>query len=273
MGAHWMNKRTIAGAIVARARGWRESAFTATSDGAALDPARATTCSRRCPRMPAWFSLSTSTRCRQSPFLAELYKWAPQTKADADYAQFLKSTGFNYETDLNRVSIAVLKRGKKQLLFAIAEGRFDRKKISAYALQTGTRENRGGAEIFSVPLAAGTRRITFTFLRNDRIALTNDANLESLLSRTPADADTQAWRERFRRLAGSPVFAVVRQDAGAGAALRRASARRIAVAPALGSYSTSSNGSPWRENPTLTVCASCSRAKARRTRPRASCPT
>jgi len=156
---------------------------------------------------------------KQSPFLAELYKWAPQTKADADYAQFLKSTGFNYETDLNCASIAVLNRGTETTLFAIAEGRFDRKKISAYALQTGTRENRSGAEIFSVPLAASTRRITFTFLRNNRIALTNGANLESLLSRTQADPDTQAWRERFRRLAGSPIFAVARQDAAVGAAM------------------------------------------------------
>lgn len=156
---------------------------------------------------------------RQTPFLAELYKWAPQTKADADYAQFLQSTGFNYESDLNRVSIAVLNRGPETTLFAVAGGRFDRKKISVYALQTGTHENQGGREIFSVPLSGSTHRITFTFLRNDRIALTNGANLESFLSRPQADSDTPAWRERFRRLAGSPMFAVVRQDAAVGAAL------------------------------------------------------
>ncbi len=156
---------------------------------------------------------------RQSPFLAELYKWAPQPKADPDYTQFLQSTGFNYESDLSRVSIAVLKHGQDTALFAVADGRFDRKKIAAYASQTGTREARGGKEIFSVPLSGSTRRITFTFLRSDRIALTNDASLESRLSQSRADSDAQAWRERFRRLAGSPVFAVVRQDAGAGAAL------------------------------------------------------
>src|SRR5580692_11187499 len=60
---------------------------------------------------------------RQSPFLAELYKWAPQPKADPEYAQFLESTGFNYETDLSRVSIAVLKRGQETALFAVADGR------------------------------------------------------------------------------------------------------------------------------------------------------
>jgi len=156
---------------------------------------------------------------RQSPFLTELYKWAPQAKADADYAQFLQSTGFNYETDLHRVGIAFLKHDETTTLLAVAEGRFDRKKISAYASQTGTRENHGGMEIFSVPLSGSTRRITFTFLRNDRIALTNGTSLEANLSLRPVDSDAQSWRERFRRLAGSPVFAVMRQDAGAGAAL------------------------------------------------------
>lgn len=156
---------------------------------------------------------------RQSPFLVELYKWAPQPKADPDYAQFLQSTGFNYETDLSRVSIAVMKHGQETSLFAVADGKFDRKKISAYASQTGTRESRGGKEIFSVPANGSARRITFTFLRNNRIALTNDASLEAALSAPHGDSDAQAWRERFRRLAGSPVFAVVRQDAAAGAAL------------------------------------------------------
>jgi hypothetical protein len=156
---------------------------------------------------------------RQSPFLAELYKWAPQPKADADYAQFLQSTGFNYESDLDRVSIALLKHGQESTLFAVAEGRFDRKKIAAYASQTGTRVTRAGREIFSVPVSGSARRITFTFLRNDRIALTNEASLESMLSQPHADSDAQAWGERFRRLAGSPVVVVVRQNAGAGAAL------------------------------------------------------
>jgi hypothetical protein len=155
---------------------------------------------------------------RQSPFLAELYKWAPQAKTDADYTQFLQSTGFNYESDLNRLSVALFNHGQDSTVYAVADGRFDRKKISAYASQTGTRENRNGREIFSVPLNGSTRQITLMFLRNDRIALTNGSSLESPVSPPHTDSDAQAWRERFRRLAGSPVFAVIRQDAAAGAA-------------------------------------------------------
>ena len=156
---------------------------------------------------------------RQSPFLAELYKWAPQSKADADYAQFLQSTGFNYETDLHRVCIALLNHGQNTTLYAVAEGRFDQQKISGYASQSGTRESRNGREIFSIPLIGSARRVTFTFLREDRIALTNGPALELSASPThgDSDADAQAWRERFRRLAGSPLFAVIRQDPASAA--------------------------------------------------------
>ncbi|MGB9461402.1 MAG: hypothetical protein WA829_06050 [Candidatus Acidiferrum sp.] len=218
MSANWMKKERLAGAIAAVAligaclfygyERWGGSGDNSRNDMLAQMPADASAV--------LFVDLDA---LRQSPFLAELYKWAPQTQADADYQQFLQATGFNYERDLRRVSIAVLHRGPETTAFAVADGRFDRKKISAYALQTGTSESRGGREIFSVPLSASTRRITFTFLRNDRIALTNGAALASFLSRPQADPDTQAWRERFHRLAGSPLFAVVRQDAAFGAAL------------------------------------------------------
>jgi hypothetical protein len=217
LGANPMNRRmiaaTIAGVIAAGAitlygyHRWGSSGSSQRNDLLSQMPANASAV--------LFIDLDA---LRQSPFLAELYKWAPQPKTDADYSQFLQSTGFNYERDLDRTSIALLKHGQESTLLIVAEGRFDRKKIAAYASQTGTHETRGGKEIFSVPVA-GTRRITFTFLRGDRIALTNDVSLQSLLSQPHADSDTEAWRERFRRLAGSPVFAVVRQDAGTGAAL------------------------------------------------------
>ncbi|HXJ07686.1 MAG TPA: hypothetical protein VNH65_21500 [Candidatus Acidoferrum sp.] len=221
-----MNKRRLAGTIVAVVvvsmalvfgyQRWTSSSYDPRNDLLAQMPAESSAV--------LYIDLDG---LRQSPFLAEIYKWAPQAKADADYVQFLQSTGFNYETDLHRVSIAFLKRAEATTLFVVAEGQFDRKKISAYASQMGTRENHKGREIFSVQPGGGTRRITFTFLRNDRIALTNGANLEASLSRPAADSDAQAWRERFHRLAGSPVFAVVRQDAGAGEALSRQAPRGL----------------------------------------------
>ena len=156
---------------------------------------------------------------RQSTFLAALYKWAPQPASDPDYSRFVQSTGFDYERDLNRFGLAMRKRGQDSTLFALADGHFDRKKISAYAAQAGTRENHNGREIFSISQTGTSRRLSFTFLRDNRIALTDGPELESFLSGPHRDADTQAWQERFRRLAGSPIFAVIQQDAAAGSAL------------------------------------------------------
>lgn len=156
---------------------------------------------------------------RQSPFAAELYAWAPHPPVDSDYAQFLRDTGFDYERDLDRVAIATLKRAQDTTLFVVADGRFDQNKIGAYASQSGTHENRGGRQIFSVSVAGGPRKISFTFVRKNRIALTNDTDLIALLSPPAKGGDAKEWRERFTRLAGSPVFAVIRQDASAGSAL------------------------------------------------------
>ncbi len=166
---------------------------------------------------------------RQSPFAAEFFAWAPRPQIDADYAQFLRDTGFDYERDLDRVAIAAIKHGQDTVLFAVADGRFDRKKITAYASQTGARENRGNREIFTVPVTsappnsaavpASPRKISFTFLRKNRMAFTDSADLAALLSQPQTGQDAKEWRERFERLAGSPVFAVIRQDAAPGSAL------------------------------------------------------
>src|ERR1700682_724776 len=102
---------------------------------------------------------------RQAPFVAKLYAWAPKPQADADYAQFVKETGFDYERDLDRMAIAVEKRGQDSTLFAILDGKFDRQKISAYALKDGSTVKTGGREIFSVPVGGNAKKISLTVLR------------------------------------------------------------------------------------------------------------
>lgn len=157
------------------------------------------------------------TQLRSAPFLAQVYAWAPQPEPDEDYTKFLNETGFDYQRDLNRLAMAFQKTGQDSTFFAVAEGRFDRQKISALALKSGTVERRGGREIFEVP-GSGARKITFVFLGKDRIALTDRPNLGQLLSAKKRD-DLAEWRTRFERLAGSPIFAVIRQEAAAGEAL------------------------------------------------------
>src|SRR6202011_345851 len=86
------------------------------------------------------------TELRPTQFAALLFKWAPRPAADAEYAQFVRDTGFDYERDLDRAALAVIKRGSDTTFFAVADGRFDRKKITAHALQSGTHEVRGSRE-------------------------------------------------------------------------------------------------------------------------------
>lgn len=156
---------------------------------------------------------------RHASFISNLYAWAPKPQADPDYAQFLKETGFDYERDLDRIAIAVSKHGPGTILFAIADGKFDRQKISAYAMKAGSLVKTPGHEIFSVPLTGSPKKISFMFLSDGRIALTDDSNLADFPSVKNRNEDSAEWRSRFERLAGSPVFAVIRQDAAAGAAL------------------------------------------------------
>src|SRR6267378_6930666 len=118
---------------------------------------------------------------RQAPFVAQLYAWAPKPQADADYAQFVKETAFDYERDLDRIAMAVENRGQDSTLFAIVDGKFDRQGISGFALKDGTAVKTGGREIFSMPSSGTSKKISFAFLRDDRIALTNDSNLAVFL--------------------------------------------------------------------------------------------
>src|SRR5712672_4160511 len=101
------------------------------------------------------------TEFRRAPFTAEFYSWIPKGQVDAEYAQFLRDSGFDYERDLDRVAISFIKAEKDSKLLAVAEGRFDRNKVEAYAARSGVRENRSGREIFSVPLSDPGHKISF----------------------------------------------------------------------------------------------------------------
>ena len=156
---------------------------------------------------------------RAAPFIRQLYAWAPEPGPDEDYARFLKETNFHYERDLDRLAIAFEKAGPDSTFFAIAEGRFDHQKISALAAPSGTVEKRKGSEIFAIAESGGEKRIYLKFLGNDRIALTDRGDPSQTLGARKTTDDAAEWRARFERVRGSPLFAVIRQDARPGTAL------------------------------------------------------
>lgn len=155
---------------------------------------------------------------RQTPFLQELYEWAPHPAQDADYQQFLRDTGFNYETDLDRIAIALEDENGIRRFLAVADGRFNEKKIQSYALHTGKKEDRNGRTIYIVPSSAENQELAFAFLSETRIAVTDLPNLAEQLE-PPKDPSHKEWQTRFERLAGSPIFALMRRDAAAEQAI------------------------------------------------------
>jgi len=218
MGAEAMNKRTQVGlAAVALVLG--AAAFFGYRRWSALPGSERQEALALLPTDASAVLFADFAELRRAPFVTELHAWAPKPQAEADYAEFVKATGFDYERDLGRVAIAIEKHGQDSTLFAILDGKFDRQKISAYALKDGSAVKAGGREIFSVPVSGTAKKIMFTFLRNDQIALANDSNLAVFLGAKKRPEDLAEWRARFERLAGSPLFAVIRQDAALGAAL------------------------------------------------------
>jgi hypothetical protein len=156
---------------------------------------------------------------RSSPFLQQILSWAPQAAPDSDYAQFLQATGFDYERDLDRVAFAFQRQSQIPLMFAIAEGHFDRHKIETYASRFSTLKTADGRTLFAVPIDGSQRKVYFMFLRDDRIALANDS---SCFFQHPPSGSPQNWREHFSRVAGTPMFAVFQQDFAPESALNLA---------------------------------------------------
>jgi hypothetical protein len=164
---------------------------------------------------------------RQSPFAQKLFAWAPKPQSDPDYARFIQETGFDYERDLDRVAYAAAKRGSQSTWFAVADGTFDRKKLTAYLVKVATVQTRNGHDVYAFAPSGETSssgapggaaaspapQLFLSFIADGHVAATNDPDLGALLAQKNPSGDFAAWQTHFTRLAGSPVFIVVRQDA------------------------------------------------------------
>jgi hypothetical protein len=151
---------------------------------------------------------------RASPFLKTLYAWVPDRAEDADYAQFAAETGFRYERDLAQVFLAVSNHGPQSSRLVLAQGKFDRQKIEAYLMRNATPSDRGARKVFRLAVKPDGQEkpASLAFLSNERIALWDSENLPQVLASADRQSGRAEWQLRFDRLAGSPLFAVLRQD-------------------------------------------------------------
>lgn len=154
---------------------------------------------------------------RKSAFLPLLMSWIPRAAVEEEYAQFVKETGFDYERDLDRAALALTGRGANATSFAIAEGRFDRKKFEQYAREFGQSIDVKGMRVFTLRQKSSARPSYFTFLRDDRIAWTNDSEYSALFLHTRTFNGKIEWQEHFSRVSGSAAFGVMREDGGTAA--------------------------------------------------------
>src|SRR5258708_17655662 len=149
---------------------------------------------------------------RESSFLAKLYEWAPHPAEDSEYAQFVRETGFSYERDLHRVVVAISKPAADTNFVEIADGKFDRKKIEAVLFHNGAPSQHGKWKIFRLNATANDKPLSVAFLSDSRIALSNSEDLAGGAAAASSEPGYGEWNARFERLAGTPVFAVIRQD-------------------------------------------------------------
>ena len=147
---------------------------------------------------------------RASAFLSQILSWAPRPQTEEEYGKFVQATGFDYERDLDRVGISFSGSAQSPKTMAVAEGRFDRKKIEAYSAHFGTLQTANGKTIYAVSLSNPPRTAYFTFLKDDRVAICNDASC--FFQASGKSTNSEEWREHFLRMAGTPLFAVMRQD-------------------------------------------------------------
>lgn len=136
-----------------------------------------------------------------------------------EYSQFVRDTGFDYTRDLDQAAIdfwpndlspAANRAGDNPAL-AIADGRFDQRKIVAYAMRTGGRAERAGGDTrYIVP---GYPTVAFQFLSATRIALASGKDAANLLNISVNPSNSPAMQAaRVKRVAGAPIFGVAQTD-------------------------------------------------------------
>ena len=167
----------------------------------------------------AYIDVAELRKLRGTPLAAILGLTGSGPQSDSDYREFVRNTGFDYARDLDRLAVAIwpasLERtapgeilGDNKVL-AIADGRFDERRIKAYALKSrGIVKKRGTEEVYEVP---GKPPVSFEFLSPSRIAIASGKDLKYMATPHLAGRDPVV-QAGIGRIASAPLFAVARTD-------------------------------------------------------------
>ena len=147
---------------------------------------------------------------RVAPIGRELSGLAPTSAQDPEYTAFVRSTGFDYSRDLDRVALALWPKNSPTTVVAIAQGKFDEAKIERYALRNSGRiVGHGQWKIYEVPEANPPRTVRFVFLSSTEIVLADGPEIFAMLDAVHERLDSQ-MSQRIAKVAGAPIYAVAR---------------------------------------------------------------
>lgn len=150
---------------------------------------------------------------RASSFYQHRADKVPIALPNQEYADFVGSTGFDFEKDLDRVVIAswpAPSGNEQRKNVVIADGRFDRAKIRDYALRKGKLDHQQGHEVFLFPTDNHAGWDSVSFLDDHRIAIVAGPNIAPLFAGHGDNSAADPARERAARLDGAAAFAITR---------------------------------------------------------------
>ena len=149
---------------------------------------------------------------RASSFYQHRPDKGPLAVPNQEYADFVNSTGFNFEKDLDRVVVASWpasgKEPRKNIV--IADGRFDRAKIRDYAMRNGKLDHQQGRDVFLFQTGDRTGTNSISFLDDHRIAIVGGSSIAPLFAAESHDPAADPARERAAHLDGAAAFAITR---------------------------------------------------------------
>jgi hypothetical protein len=157
---------------------------------------------------------------RASSFYQHRADKGPITVPDRNYAEFVRSTGFDFEKDLDRVAIATWPvadgtasaKNAPRKIIVVAEGRFDRTKIRDYAKVKGKVDREDGHEVFRFSADDHAHWNSVLFLDDHRIAIVEGSDIAPLFAAQAGNStsDPDPARMRASRMDGAAAFMIAR---------------------------------------------------------------
>jgi len=147
---------------------------------------------------------------RAAPIGSEISSLAPAQAQDPEYTAFVRATGFDYSRDLDRAALALWPKSSPTTVVAIAQGKFDRRKIERYALRSGRLVKQGKWKIYEVLETNPPRTIRLVFLSPTEIALADGPGLSKLLVPGSSDRLDPEMSRRVDQVGGAAIFGVAR---------------------------------------------------------------